>query len=221
MFSEDWEEGKVPDNFLDVLLDHYRDYLDANGNLIPEREKNFNAFVYFIDRILPSVNFTLNEYGNVTKKLKRLSSCFTVSDETFALANVENYYLRWSRKMEAKESKKLADLRRRVGTAHNDTPSISEMPAHEQPSEWFEAKWTGSKEGKNCSGWKKEGIARFNEHARHIEKLRAAVCTGEQLEEHVKNYWNGRIQEGKKKMKQHIVQAYEEDDLDVGEFAAI
>ena len=70
MFSEDWEEGNVPDDFLDDLLDHYRDYLDANGNLIPERERNFNAFVYFIDRILPSVNFTVNEYGNVTKKLK-------------------------------------------------------------------------------------------------------------------------------------------------------
>jgi hypothetical protein len=65
------------------------------------------------------------------------------------------------------------------------------------------------------------GYCKIQQHARNIEKLRAAVCTGEQLEEHVKNYWNGRIQEGKKKMKQHIVQAYEEDDLDVGEFAAI
>lgn len=220
MFSEDWEEGNVPDDFLDDLLDHYRDYLDANGNLIPERERNFNAFVYFIDRILPSVNFTVNEYGNVTKKLKRLSSCFTVSDEAFALANVENYYLRWCRKMEARESKKLADLRKAVGTAHDDTPPISEMPAHEQPSGWFDAKWTGSKEGKNCSGWKKEGIIRFNEHARHIQKLRAGVCTGEKLEDYVRNYWNGRIRDRKKK-KMDVVEAYEEDDLDVGEFAAI
>ena len=45
MFSEDWEEGNVPDDFLDDLLDHYQNYLDANGNLIPERERNFNAFV--------------------------------------------------------------------------------------------------------------------------------------------------------------------------------
>ena len=42
----------------------------------------------------------------------------------------------------------------------------------------------------------------------------------EKLEEYMKNYWNGQIQDWKNK-KVDIVQAYEEDDLDVGEFAAI
>ena len=38
--AEDWDERKVPVNFEEKLMTRYRDYLDKDGNLIPDREEN-------------------------------------------------------------------------------------------------------------------------------------------------------------------------------------
>ena len=61
-FTDDWR-AKVPGRLLDKLLENYRDYFDEAGNMIPGREENFEAFVYFVDRILTSVNSKVNDYG--------------------------------------------------------------------------------------------------------------------------------------------------------------
>ena len=86
----------MQEDFEEKLMEHYRNYLDGSGNLIPERSENFRAFLYFIDRILPSVNYEINNYKAVTKKTKLLRDCFTTSDEAFGLAIVENYTRSWS-----------------------------------------------------------------------------------------------------------------------------
>jgi len=210
---EDWEAGRVPENFEENLLEYYREYLDESGNLIPARKKNYEAYIYFIRRILPSVNYEMTDYGNVAKKTMVLSECFTVSDEAFALVMVLNYTLRWIRQMVKKESKKaellgrewVMDPRARDGTLGND------VPAHEKTDEWFNARWTGSHEGNKCSGWSAEGIEKFSELAKNIQALRAERWSGEKLEEHVKDYWNGTLKEKKERKKQKLVTAFQED----------
>jgi autotransporter translocation and assembly factor TamB len=104
-------------------LEFFRDYLDDSGNVIEGREKNLDAYIYFIDRILPSVNYEVNDYGAVARKNKCLSQCFTVTDEAFALACVENYRLSWERKLLCRESMKAARLGRL------EVPE-GEVPAH-------------------------------------------------------------------------------------------
>ena len=85
----------MQEDFEEKLMEHYRNYLDGSGNLIPERSENFRAFLYFIDRILPSVNYEINNYKAVAKKTKLLRDCFTTSDEAFGLVIVENYTRSW------------------------------------------------------------------------------------------------------------------------------
>ena len=89
--TADWAKGKVPEDFETKLLEHYRNYLDGSGNVIPERQENFQAFLYFIDRILPSVNYEINNYKAIAKKTKLPRHCFTTTDKAFGLVAVENY----------------------------------------------------------------------------------------------------------------------------------
>ena len=59
---------------------------------MPEREENFKAFVYFVDRILTSVNATVNDYSPRVRKKTVLMNVFSVSDKAYALVTLENYY---------------------------------------------------------------------------------------------------------------------------------
>ena len=105
MNSGDWRAGRVPDNLVEKLNENYRDYLDGNGTLIPEREENFKAFVYFVDRILTSVNAKVNDYSPRIRKKALLKSVYSVSDEAFALITLENYCTCWIRMLEAQNGR--------------------------------------------------------------------------------------------------------------------
>ena len=190
-------------------MDNYRDYLDTNGEVRADRKKNYEAFLYFVDRILPSVNFEHTDYSPVVRKNNMLSQCFTISDEAFALSMVENYYTRWSRKLLAKESRK----RERQGQANVQEDGA--RPYHEMDSDWFKAKWTGSREGLVASGWSKAGIQRFNSNAKMIDELRADNDAGRMLEEHLRAHWRGRATNPKKcKPRQEIVEAFDDNLFD-------
>ena len=201
--TADWAKGKVPEDFETKLLEHYRNYLDGSGNVIPERQENFQAFLYFIDRILPSVNYEINNYKAIAKKTKLLRHCFTTTDEAFGLVVVENYSRSWIRQLEAKE----VSRRARQG--------LQVLPEGEVslPGDWFHARWTGSHLGNTSSGWSKEGVDRFTSLSHEINRLRADNSTGEQLEKHVRDHWKGCLNSAKKdkRPKQQIVAAYEED----------
>ena len=201
----DYQDGKIPDNFEEKLFEFFRDYLDENGNVKPGREENLRAYLYFIDRILPSVNYELNHYNAVARKNKRVSKCFTLTDEAFALACVQNYRQRWERYCLARESRKAARRGELV------TPD-GEVAAHEQPPNWFYARWSGSHLGNTLSGWTDEGISTFNGHCQTIAKLRADNSTGAALEDYIINHWKGTLKERKqRKRKQMIVDAFQED----------
>ena len=179
--------------------------MDQDGNLIPERRENYEAFLYFIDRILPSVNFETNNYNAVSKKTKLLSNCFSKTDEAFALVNVMNYYQRWTRKLMALESRK-RERNGQIG-ASEERP----LP-HQQGAEWFRAKWTSSGDGMVYSGWKKEGIDEFTRRTHHIESLRSLPASGRMLEEKIRDHWKGALPApNKRRKKQAPVDAFKED----------
>lgn len=208
----------MPEDFELDLITNYRDYFDENGQLIEERKKNLDAFIYFVDRILPSINASLPRYNPGARKTKTLSNCFTTSDEAYALALVENYCERWVRKLRAKQSKRAAQFQE--SSMPSDSEEGEPLP-HERPAEWFYARWTGSHEGNQCSGWHRDGIERFNEHARRITIQRADPMEGTKLEEYIKDHWKGTLKDRKeKRKKQVVVEAYEEDPFG-GNLAAV
>lgn len=208
--SEDWVEGKVPEDFVKNLFKYYRDYLDEKGKVISGREKHLQAWIYFVGRILPSVNSEINDYSAVPRKTKLLRNCFTSSDEAFALVMVLNYVESWIRKIKAKESKIQAA---RMGDDEQAGQSDGEeTPAHLMPKEWFHARWTGSQDGNKLSGWDEEGIEEFNKHADKINKLRAGEITGEKLETHLRDHWSGMLRAPNKRPKKKMkVKAYVEE----------
>ena len=202
----------MPVNFEEDLVTHYRDYLDSAGKVIPSRKKNLKAFIYFIHRVLPSVNYDLNDYGPVAKKNKRLSDCFTRSDEAFALVMVQNYTRRWIRQFEARETAKAARL---AGTFTLEPKDGEVLQPYQQPPEWFHARWTGSQDGNKISGWDEAGIAVFSQHCEDIGKKRLDKKTGEILEKYIIDYWKGTIKtKAKAKAKKIVVAAWTEDVID-------
>ena len=215
----DWQAGKIPEDFEQSLLKFYREYLDDKGRVIRGREKNLEAFQYFVDRVLPSINCEVNKYGPVERKTKNLSQCFTITDEALGLALVENYCRAWHRKNLIKESNKRALLLQDEDGNGRGNRNGGREP-HEMPPEWSYARWSGSQEGKRCSGWSEEGVNRFSEHARKIMELRKGLLTGEKLEEYLIDYWNGILKETKQRKKQKRVEAFEEDIFG-GRFASV
>ena len=193
----------MQEDFEEKLMEHYRNYLDGSGNLIPERSENFRAFLYFIDRILPSVNYEINNYKAVAKKTKLLRDCFTTSDEAFGLAIVENYTRSWIRQFQAKESERKARLGQ-PGEFESIVP---------RPDNWFRARWSGSHLGNTSSGWSGEGLNRFTALSHEVNRLRIDNSTGDKLERYVRDHWKGCLAAKKKtkRPKQNIVAAYEED----------
>lgn len=209
--AEDWDEGKVPVNFEENLTTHYRDYLDKDGNVIPDREENLQAFIYFIDRILPSVNYEINKYGPLEKKNKKLSDCFTRSDEAYGYMMVRNYAQRWDRLMLAKESKKTDRLE---GTYSALPQADVPLKPYQQPSSWFHARWTGSQDGNKSTGWDKAGIVEFGKCGQMISQLRMQELTGATLDDYIINHWKGTIKSKASRSRPTVVEAWAEDQID-------
>lgn len=209
----DWKEGKVPENFEENLTENYRDYVDAKENVLPGREDNLKAWIYFTSRILSSVNSEVNKYSAFEMKTKMISDCFTASDEAFALVMVKNYVRSWIRKLEIKDSKMRARLDEDSARARGEEPTPPQEDApHLMPKEWSYARWTGSQDGNKISGWDEEGIEEFNKDARKIKTLRAGTVTGKTLETYLKKYWKGTLKAPKERPKKKMrVEAYTEE----------
>ena len=212
IYLGDFGRCKVPDNFEHDLLEHYMDYLDGHGKVIPARKKHLNAFIYFIDRILPSVNYDMNDYGPVAKKNKLLQDCFTPSDEAYALIMIQNYTQRWIRQIQARDAENLA---RKAGTFSLTPKEGEERQAYQQPPEWFHARWTGSHDGNKSSGWDIDGIQAFTKHGESIKEMRRNKIQGEKLEKYIVEYWKGTIKtKSKRKPPKVVFEAFAEDHID-------
>lgn len=166
------------EDFENLLFENYREYLDEDGNVRSDREENFQAFVYMVDRILTSVNADVNKYRGSTRKLTNLSKVFSASDEAFALLLVENYWKRWMR--------------------------LRSQPK-EVPKEYFNAKYTDSRAGRVTSGFNTEGIKKYNDLVKMVREKRAKRETGEMLEQYLQGHWRGKIGGGTKKQAQETV----------------
>lgn len=203
----------MPENFEENLTENYRDYVDAKENVLPGREDNLKAWIYFTSRILSSVNSEVNKYSAFEMKTKMISDCFTASDEAFALVMVKNYVRSWIRKLEIKDSKMRARLDEDSARARGEEPTPPQEDApHLMPKEWSYARWTGSQDGNKISGWDEEGIEEFNKDARKIKTLRAGTVTGKTLETYLKKYWKGTLKAPKERPKKKMrVEAYTEE----------
>ena len=74
-----------------------------------ENKKNFEAFKYFVDRILPSVNAEFTKFGckkTVRRKRNTIREVFLVSDEAYGLLMIENYEGWWRKQYENPGKKK-------------------------------------------------------------------------------------------------------------------
>ena len=185
-------------------MENYRDYFDKDGSLIPGREGNYEAFVYFVDRILTSVNSRVNDYSPKVRKAVELSKVFTVTDEAFALITLENYYERWVRMLEA--GKNDADEDSEGGGVLLDKTT-------QRTHDWFSAKYTSSQRGKQAMGWNVEGVARFTELAGMVKTRRWDDRMGSGLEKGLVRYWVGRDNGEGGRRAGEIVDQYVDHDL--------
>ncbi|CAJ1935148.1 unnamed protein product [Cylindrotheca closterium] len=198
-FISDWKEGVVPQNLEASLVTNYRDYADDDGKVRDNRKDNYDSFLYFIDRILPSVNADVTKYYGDARCQFGLSNAFTVTDEAFGLLMVENYVERW--KALAKE------------WPSSDTTEDQGLKRKRMRS--LGGRYTGSEKGMVAGGWDNGGINRFNELAQMVSTARKKLVETRKLENIIMNHWRGLegdSEQRRKKAKQHIVTAYEDED---------
>ena len=214
----------MPDNFLVNLISGYRDYLDGNGQVRKDREASFEAFVYFLDRMLPSVNTKANPYHGPQRKTMGFGEVFTVNDEAFALVMVENYVEQWKllveNKRKCEERSSIDRSKTRPGEESGDDEEDDDEGMNVRHDR-FRAKYTSSNRGTcNSCGWSTEGIERFNEFASEIGKKRASETTGKDLEEYMMRYWQGKAREKRRRSYglDQVVAHSEDDSLFVGAF---
>lgn len=138
--------------FVTDLLDNYRDI-----------QQGKEAFVYFVTRILSSVNAEVTNYRN-RKSKELLSKCFTVTDEAFALLILLNGEQVW-RNQHGENDKK-------NWTGPN-----------------FQYVYTKNRSGKKSNKWSEEGIGKFWEMCRLVKEKRQNRETGEAFEKEIKEYF--------------------------------
>jgi hypothetical protein len=141
----------VPMNFATLILDKYRDF----GTSKDHRD----AFVYFTNRILPSVNASITKFERL-KYQKTMSECFTYTDEAFALLMVVNYEARWT----------------------SQHVALMENPQESRKAReklWKDARYTSSTEGsRRGQSWTKEGMLKFNSLCEMVKTQRDKEETG-------------------------------------------
>ena len=147
--------------------------MDSDGKLREDRRKHFEAFVYFVDRMLPSVNAEKNKYRGGDRKVAALKEVFTASDEAFALLMVDNYWERWT-------------------NLYSGEPDDKELT---------KAKYTSSDAGRCEMGYSVVGIEKYNELIAMVQERRKADRTGDKMDSYMMDYWCGKIDAGKKKIQ--------------------
>lgn len=177
LLAADWNAGLVPEKFQKYLFKNYRDYFDNQGNMKERREKSYEAFLYFVDRILPSVNADVTKYHGDTRCIIQLSSVFRVSDEAFALLMVDNYIERW---VEIAQDEK--------ENPHRDK---DEAQAKRKRQRAIRGKYTCSSNGNVHGGWEEEGIARYNEYFAMVKEMRKEKGAKQVLDNKLMNHWKG------------------------------
>lgn len=70
----DWNKELVPKDFVSNLFGHYRDYFDSEQKMKNGRQTSYTAFVYFVDRILPSINAEVTKYNRDVRYEVSMSS---------------------------------------------------------------------------------------------------------------------------------------------------
>ena len=172
--KDDWNKGLVPEDFAKNLLNDYREYFKEDGQSVKNgRQDCYGAFLYFADRILPSINADVTKYQGGRRCEVTMSEVFSVSDEAFALlVMVENYYDVWVSKAEQKKTR-------------------NEVGGPPQESRIKGAKYTCSKKGNIHAGWNDEGIARFNDIAKMIGDLRNDKGRNDNIDNALMNHWKG------------------------------
>ena len=176
----DWNKELVPKDFVNNLLEHYRDYFDSDQKMKNGRQTSYNAFIYFVDRILPSINAEVTKYNGDVRCEVSMSKVFTITDEAYALLMVENYYERW---VTLAKNKKRNDE-----GGGGSQESVNENSRHEQI---VRARYTGSTNGNIHAGWEQKGIDRFNVLARMIRERRNDKVSNDNLDDTLRNVWRG------------------------------
>jgi hypothetical protein len=124
----------VPKNFANLILEKY------HGCRISD--DHHDAFLYFANRIFPSVNASYTKFERLKVK-KTICECFSYTNDAFALLMVINYERRWLSQHEAK----------------------LEHPNHSRQTReqlWKDARYTSSTEGnRRGQSWIKDGLLRF------------------------------------------------------------
>ena len=100
-----------------------------------------------------------------------ISDIFTVSDEAFALAMVDNYYRRWilQEKYQNDKSKTRKATGEKIFDAKEDNAGLWRGPQ-------FDAKWSSSAQGRKDQGWSDAGITAFNHYCRIVRERRTGTA---------------------------------------------
>ena len=208
----DWIEGVVPggEDFLEILLDDYGKYIDSDGNLIEGREDSYKAYLFHVDRILPSVNADITRYHGDARCQISMSATFKITDEAFALLMVVNYFERW---VKLADDEKPKSKKKKQGK--NQETEVEKRKRQRE----LKGKYTSSSNGCVHGGWDQKGITHYNELSKMIKDLRKDKAAKDRLDEKLKDHWKG-IQEGngsmslkRKKPKQTTrVEPFVDDD---------
>jgi len=170
-----------------------------------DRKENYDAFLYHVDRMLPSVSADVTKYHGETRCIVPLSAIFKITDEAFALLMVVNYFERWV-----------------TIAQHDDNKENNDDTVGDKRSRYRElkGKYTSSSNGLVRGGWSYEGIKHYNDFCNMVKELRQDKSSREMLDEKVKNHWRGihEESEGMKKKKARLLLAtrivpFEDDDV--------
>jgi hypothetical protein len=156
----------VPVDFKNLLEGKYHGYGAS--------ERHRAAFVYFATRILPAVNASITKFDK-SKYRKKLSECFSYTDEAFALLLVENYEPRWQSQHEA------------LVQYHHECRKSREK-------KWKDALYTSNTEGsRRGNSWTRQGLLKFNSLCQMVKEQRASEETGDTVENHLRNWCHEEV----------------------------
>ena len=147
----------MPANFKKLLEDKFRDY--------GESETHRQAYVYFATRILPAVNTSFNKFDK-SKYKRKLSECFSCTDEAFALLLVINYEARWQSQHEALMKYPL------------ESPRYRER-------RWKESKYTSGAQGRRGVDLRRK----YNRLCGMVKEQREREETGDTVERYLRNVY--------------------------------
>ena len=182
-------EGKT--STYSCVIAKYRRCVDAHGVVLEDRKADFDAWYWFVDRMLSAINPEKTRFGRTNQERRKSSligTVFTVSDEAFALLLLYNYEGYW----------------RQTEQLKRDGVTKDEMRA----SKTVRARYTTSHGGRSRLGWSDEGIKKYNELYDMVHSLRENDMSGQQCDvAWQREYWRRNNLHGKKRKKKKAATA--------------